>query len=929
MAIINGTAGNDTLTGTKDADSIFGLSGSDTINATQGADTVDGGTGNDRLTIVMGDVARFDSFAGPRTYTVTATLVTDGAGLLNTSMTSVERITLNTTGTGDYDDVINASGFTSAASFPLNITTGNGSDTITGSAIADSIIAGRGNNWVDAGGGADTVRFYFDNSLGGTIIVTGSTGNITASANGISSTALNAEDVYIMGDNLTTGTTIDASSVTGDVRLAFINSMSGSDVFIGHNGIDVFGTNYQATAGGDTYTGNGGADILDYVASVLAMNGDVITDFDGDDMIDLSFNDSVINGGGALADKFIGGAAFSGTAGEYRFQISGATTLLQVDTNGDGLADQTLTIANGTFALAETSEGSNQLKLAASVIGTDDSETLSGTSTSETIRGLAGNDVIIGNGGDDVIDGGDGTDTASYANANGGVDIDLGAAYFDGADGRDTLIRIENLIGSSFSDGLGGDAGSNVIDGGGGNDFIDGGSGGDTLYGGDGNDTLQGDYGDNNTTATGDDFIYGGNGRDQLRGGLGADQLFGGANNDLMRGNDGVDYFDGGSDDGFVSNDLGDRVSFYEARATQGAVADLRTGTISNDGYGNVETMVGIESLGGDTAFVDTFHGNDDPNFLTGSRGDFLYGHGGNDFFQMLSAAAVLDGGDGIDVLNLFVAPNGWLIPDTNGDGFAELAAAATSGWSVDLSKGSTVDGYGNVGTIAGIENVGSTHLDDMLVGDASANVFEGRAGNDILDGGLGNDVLDGGDGKDTASYASASGAVRVTLQNDGTGGSTGAAGTDSLVSIEDVVGSAFNDVITGNSLANALDGSDGDDILRGAGGNDQLTGGAGYDRMYGGTGDDTYIVNDVDDYAYELAGEGQDSVISSIDHQLRAEVEDLTLTGAAAIGKGNASDNVILGNGAANKLYGYGGVTNCLAVAATITCSAARATIR
>lgn len=68
-----------------------------------------------------------------------------------------------------------------------------------------------------------------------------------------------------------------------------------------------------------------------------------------------------------LANQFIGSAAFSGVAGQYRYQISGTTTLVQADTNGDGVADETLTISNGAFALVETTAGSNILKLAAAI----------------------------------------------------------------------------------------------------------------------------------------------------------------------------------------------------------------------------------------------------------------------------------------------------------------------------------------------------------------------------------------------------------------------------------------------------------------------------------------------------------------------------------------------------------------------------------
>src|SRR5687768_5900691 len=130
-------------------------------------------------------------------------------------------------------------------------------------------------------------------------------------------------------------------------------------------------------------------------------------------------------------------------------------------------------------------------------------------------------------------------------------------------------------------------------------DFINGTAEADFIRGLGGDDVVNG--------GGGDDVIHGDEGDDQLRGNAGDDQLYGGDGNDLLRGNAGVDYYDGGSNYGFGINGYGDRVSFFDVAATSGVIADLRTGIISNDGFGNVETMVGMESLGGDTAFVDTF----------------------------------------------------------------------------------------------------------------------------------------------------------------------------------------------------------------------------------------------------------------------------------------------------------------------------------
>src|SRR6185295_12841411 len=102
--------------------------------------------------------------------------------------------------------------------------------------------------------------------------------------------------------------------------------------------------------------------------------------------------------------------------------------------------------------------------------------------------------------------------------------------------------------------------------------------------------------------------------------------------------------------------------------------------------------------------------------------------------------------------------------------------------------------------------------------------------------------------------------------------------------------------------------GGDGDDTLTGDDGNDTLNGGAGADDMDGGLGNDLYIVDNAGDVAGEVAG-GVDTVESSIGHMLSTNLENLTLTGAAAInGTGNTKANVITGNGASNVLSGLAG---------------------
>ncbi len=98
--------------------------------------------------------------------------------------------------------------------------------------------------------------------------------------------------------------------------------------------------------------------------------------------------------------------------------------------------------------------------------------------------------------------------------------------------------------------------------------------------------------------------------------------------------------------------------------------------------------------------------------------------------------------------------------------------------------------------------------------------------------------------------------------------------------------GNTLNNTITGNSAANTL------------------SGGTGADTMIGGAGNETYVVDNMGDIVTENANEGTDLVQSGVTYTLSANVENLTLTGTAAInGTGNALDNVLTGNTAANTL--------------------------
>jgi Ca2+-binding RTX toxin-like protein len=130
----------------------------------------------------------------------------------------------------------------------------------------------------------------------------------------------------------------------------------------------------------------------------------------------------------------------------------------------------------------------------------------------------------------------------------------------------------------------------------------------------------------------------------------------------------------------------------------------------------------------------------------------------------------------------------------------------------VNLGTGAATGSAVGTDTLISIENVLGSSLDDILTGNAGANVLDGSGGNDLLAGGAGDDVLDGGDGLDTATYAASPAGVDVNL---GFGAATdGLGGTDTLVGIENVTGTSGNDAISGDSGANVLVGGAGDDLL-------------------------------------------------------------------------------------------------------------------
>jgi len=218
----------------------------------------------------------------------------------------------------------------------------------------------------------------------------------------------------------------------------------------------------------------------------------------------------------------------------------------------------------------------------------------------------------------------------------------------------------------------------------------------------------------------------------------------------------------------------------------------------------------------------------------------------------------------------------------------------------------------------------------DSLYGTSAGDTITGLDGNDTLKGFGGADRLDGGNGIDTVFYGDSSAGVGINLATGrGTGGS---AQGDTLISIENVFGSNFNDTLTGTSGANQLHGQDGNDVIKGGGGDDLLDGGNGNDILVstiwdastldGGAGDDTFKGSGASDVL--IGGSGSDTADFShmsfvtitlgdpipywagLEDQHAQFISIENLTGAPG-------QDVLVGNGGSNVLRGLGGEDNLI----------------
>ena len=268
--------------------------------------------------------------------------------------------------------------------------------------------------------------------------------------------------------------------------------------------------------------------------------------------------------------------------------------------------------------------------------------------------------------------------------------------------------------------------------------------------------------------------------------------------------------------------------------------------------------------------------------------------------------AIALSEGDDTLVLRQGSVINGLSDGEAGGDTL-DYSMWTLTGVSVDFAAG-TATGTGGV---ARFERVLGSAQNDTLTGGAIREFFQGGAGDDVIDGGL---------GVDAALYTLATKGVYVALLAVGPQDTQGA-GTDTLISIESLFGSDFNDTLGGDAEANLLIGGSGNDQLFGDGGDDTLNGDSGDDTLYGGTGNDTmngslgddqYVVEDVGDIVIESNGSlGFDTVFVLTDGWTAGSgIEVIYLYGAAVDLNGSAAPDQMVANvsGLATTLNGEAG---------------------
>ena len=696
----------------------------------------------------------------------------------------------------------------------------------------------------------------------------------------------------VTGDPLLTGTDhlFSVESVRGSLRADLFDAggfAGGNAALLGPGGLVIAEfNNFQGHAGNDTVVGNGftrisferaeaGVTVNITGAGSGTASGDFSVGLDGFSGVAMvqgsGFADTLTGSDDTSGNVLWGGdndsglpEIFEGGAGNDRIDGGDGEDAVAYTTATAGVL---IDLAAGT-ASGNASVGIDSLISIEIVIGSAFADTQLGSGGAE--------EYFIGGAGNDTFDGRGGFDIVTYALDGAGVVADLQAGTaIDGFGNRDSLIGIEGLEGSTFDDTLygrdGALSGFSLI-GIEGNDTIFGGTSSEGIFGADGNDRLFG--------GDGNDVVFGGLGNDAASGGAGNDSVFGEDGGDTIVGGGGIDTVDGGAGNDSASGGLGDDQVFgglgNDVLYGDSDLLDSGPGPTSTLGEGN-DTVYGGSG-------IDTLYGEDGADTQSGGLdNDVMYGGGDNDFIGDEAGNDTGYGDDGDDVVDMGtgsdIAFGGSGNDSLFGGGDSDtLDGGGDNDWldggaGNDTGSGGTGDdtAYGGTGndslfggdggdTLAGGDGNDSLiggNGQDFLSADAGDDVISGAADDDTARGGAGNDLVDLGAGNaDRVLYDYAGSGVSVQFSNAGDNEATASvSGTDrdSLIGVEEIVGSNFDDHIAGNVDANGIGF-----VFYGGNGNDRLDGGDDADVVYGDNGDDTFRSGDGDDTVY--GGPGNDA---------------------------------------------------------------------
>jgi Ca2+-binding RTX toxin-like protein len=847
--LLIGGAGNDQLTGGSGNDSLDGGAGNDTLTGGDGNDVyIFSGSvalGSDSIVESSGtahgiDTLDFSQLDGGLGVTVTLSVTT--AQTLNASLTlTVGNAAAidNVIGTA-YDDLLIGNALANM------LTGGDGNDTLIGNEGNDTLVGGQGNDWYvfsgsanlgfdsifeAAGQGTDTLNFSSLSAGVSVNVAMTATQTLNSSLTLLLSDPAAIDNVLgSMYDDTLIGNVLN-NTFSAQAGNDYLEGGAGDDVLIGGTGSDTYVFSGSGDLGSDRVSensGDAGTDVLNFngldagisldltsgstqtLNSSLSLALNVISGLSGiEDVIGTNYDDTIA---GDVENNEIWGMAgddnlFSGGAGNDILHGGTGNDILTDDNGAEGTTSVTLDGDDGDDLLIDDNGAEGAV-----------SQTLSGGAGNDTYQFAASSSFAAvsifegANAGDDLLD---------FSNLSGGygVSLDIGSTLVQTVNPSLTLTLsdaagIDDVIGSQYADTITGNALANMLTGGPGND---------SLAGGDGDDT----------------YIFSGNTN------LGSDTLTESAG---AHGSDWLDF-----------SALSSSAAFNLGLTTAQIVNPSLTLTLNNS--------AGFENVLG-SPYADTISGNSLANILEGGPGnDTLVGADGDDTY-IFSGSANL----GTDTIN-----------ETSGTshGVDTLDFSGLNGsLGVSLNIGSTLTQALNyslhlkLSDDAGIDNVIGTPYSDTISGNSLANALTGGSGDDTLAGGYGDDTyifsgsanlgsdtvveysgtaqgvdtldfsgLDGGQGVTVSMWATAAQVLNpsltLTLSEPDISGEVHGEG------IENLVGTSYADLVSGNYADNTIWGGAGNDIIWGGPGNDVIHGQDGDDELHGGEGADYHNDND------------------------------------------------------------------------------------